>query len=143
MNNYTRQKLQREIRKYYLSKQGLLAIDEKISELEDRKTCIKSVDTSSVPNFGGGSKHEDSLLDILSDLDMLYRNRKAISRNCEIIEKCLDSMPKIESNVILKLYGERCNIEIVKRHFNYEKSAIYGIANRGLEELGLLLYGED
>lgn len=143
LNNYTRQKLQREIRKYYLAKEGLLAIDEKILELEDRKTSIKSLDTSSVPNYGGGSKHEDSLLDIISDLDMLHRNRKYISRSCDMVEKCLNAIPKIERNVLLKLYGERCNIEVVKRHFNYEKSAIYGIANKGLEEFGLLLYGED
>ncbi len=45
--------------------------------------------------------------------------------------------------MLLKLYGERCNIEVVKRHFNYEKSSVYGIANKGLEEFGLLLYGED
>ncbi|UEB33934.1 hypothetical protein [Finegoldia magna] len=143
MNNYTRQKLQREIRKYYLAKEGLLAIDDKIKVLQSRKSGVKGIDMSAVPNFGGGSRYEDSLLDIISDLDMLYRNRKYISRSCDIVEKCLNAIPRIERNVLLKLYGERCNIEVVKRHFNYEKSAIYGIANKGLEEFGLLLYGED
>lgn len=142
MNNYTRQKLQREIRKYYLAKEGLLAIDEKILELEDRKTSIKSLDTSSVPNYGGGSKHEDSLLDIISDLDMLEKNKRYIQESCTCVEKALMSLSEMKRELLLKLYGERCNIEYLKRHFNYEKSAIYSIANKALEDFGLSLYGE-
>lgn len=143
MNNYTRQKLQREIRKYYLAKEGLLAIDEKILELEDRKTSIKSLDTSSVPNYGGGSKHEDSLLDIISDLDMLERNKTTTLQSCRVIEKCFDGMKDFEKDLLLKMYGERCNIDKLCRHFNYSRGNLYKISNRALEEFGLLLYAED
>lgn len=143
MNNYTRQKLQREIRKYYLAKEGLLAIDEKILELEDRKTSIKSLDTSSVPNYGGGSKHEDSLLDIISDLDMLERNKTAMIQSCRVIEKCFKGMKDFEKELLLKMYGERCNIDKLCRHFNYSRGNLYKISNRALEEFGLLLYAED
>lgn len=143
MNNYTRQKLQREIRKYYLAKEGLLAIDEKILELEDRKTSIKSLDTSSVPNYGGGSKHEDSLLDIISDLDMLERNKTTMLQSCRVIEKCFDGMKDFEKDLLLKMYGKRCNIDKLCRHFNYSRGNLYKISNRALEEFGLLLYAED
>lgn len=142
MNEFTRRKLQREIRKYYLAKEGLLAIDEKILELEDRKTSIKSLDTSSVPNYGGGSRYEDSLLDIISDLDMLEKNKRYIQESCVCVEKALMSLSDMKRELLLKLYGERCNIEYLKRHFNYEKSAIYSIANKALEDFGLSLYGE-
>lgn len=143
MNNYTRQKLQREIRKYYLAKEGLLAIDEKILELEDRKTSIKSLDTSSVPNYGGGSKHEDSLLDIISDLDMLERNKTTMIQSCRVIEKCFKGMKDFEKELLLKMYGERCNIDKLCRHFNYSRGNLYKISTRALEEFGLLLYAED
>ena len=65
MNGYTRNKLSREIRKYYLTKEGLLAVDEKMRELQDKKLRVKGIDMSVAPNFGGGSRYEDSLLDII------------------------------------------------------------------------------
>lgn len=142
MNNYTRNKLAREIRKYYLAKEGLLAIDDKIKVLQSRKSGVKGIDMSAVPNFGGGSRYEDSLLDIISDLDMLERNKRHIQESCVCVEKALMSLTDMKRELLLKLYGERCNIEYLKRHFNYEKSAIYSIANKALEDFGLSLYGE-
>lgn len=142
MNNYTRNKLAREIRKYYLAKEGLLAIDDKIKVLQSRKSGVKGIDMSAVPNFGGGSRYEDSLLDIISDLDMLEKNKRHIQESCVCVEKALMSLSEMKRELLLKLYGERCNIEYLKRHFNYEKSAIYSIANKALEDFGLSLYGE-
>lgn len=142
MNNYTRNKLAREIRKYYLAKEGLLAIDEKIKVLQSRKNGVKGIDMSAIPNYGGGSRYEDSLLDIISDLDMLEKNKQHIQESCVCVEKALMSLSDMKRELLLKLYGERCNIEYLKRHFNYEKSAIYSIANKALEDFGLSLYGE-
>lgn len=142
MNNYTRNKLAREIRKYYLAKEGLLAIDDKIKVLQSRKSGVKGIDMSAVPNFGGGSRYEDSLLDIISDLDMLEKNKRHIQESCVCVEKALMSLSDMKKELLIKLYGERCNIEYLKRHFNYEKSAIYSIANKALEDFGLSLYGE-
>nr|DAF46583.1 MAG TPA: Protein of unknown function (DUF1492) [Myoviridae sp. ct1ba2] len=142
MNNYTRNKLAREIRKYYLAKEGLLAIDDKIKVLQSRKSGVKGIDMSAIPNFGGGSRYEDSLLDIISDLDMLEKNKRHIQESCVCVEKALMSLSDMKRELLLKLYGERCNIEYLKRHFNYEKSAIYSIANKALEDFGLSLYGE-
>ena len=142
MNNYTRNKLAREIRKYYLAKEGLLAIDDKIKVLQSRKSGVKGIDMSAVPNFGGGSRYEDSLLDIISDLDMLEKNKRYIQESCACVEKALKSLSDMKRELLLKLYGERCNIEYLKRHFSYEKSAIYSIANKALEDFGLSLYGE-
>lgn len=142
MNNYTRNKLAREIRKYYLAKEGLLAIDDKIKVLQSRKSGVKGIDMSAIPNFGGGSRYEDSLLDIISDLDMLEKNKKHIQESCACVEKALMSLSDMKKELLIKLYGERCNIEYLKRHFNYEKSAIYSIANKALEDFGLSLYGE-
>lgn len=142
MNNYTRNKLAREIRKYYLAKEGLLAIDDKIKVLQSRKSGVKGIDMSAIPNYGGGSRYEDSLLDIISDLDMLEKNKQHIQESCVCVEKALMSLSDMKRELLLKLYGERCNIEYLKRHFNYEKSAIYSIANKALEDFGLSLYGE-
>ena len=142
MNNYTRNKLAREIRKYYLAKEGLLAIDDKIKVLQSRKSGVKGIDMRAIPNFGGGSRYEDSLLDIISDLDMLEKNKRYIQENCACVEKALMSLSDMKRELLIKLYGERCNIEYLKRHFNYEKSAIYSIANKALEDFGLSLYGE-
>ena len=71
MYNYTRNKLAREIRKYYLAKEGLLAIDDKIKVLQSRKSGVKGIDMSAIPNYGGGSRYEEKLLGIISDLGML------------------------------------------------------------------------
>lgn len=142
LNNYTRNKLAREIRKYYLAKEGLLAIDDKIKVLQSRKSGVKGIDMSAIPNFGGGSRYEDSLLDIISDLDMLEKNKRYIQESCACVEKALMSLSEMKRELLIKLYGERCNIEYLKRHFNYEKSAIYSIANKALEDFGLSLYGE-
>lgn len=142
MNNYTRNKLAREIRKYYLVREGLLAIDDKIKVLQSRKSGVKGIDMSAIPNYGGGSRYEDSLLDIISDLDMLEKNKKCIQESCACVEKALMSLSDMKRELLIKLYGERCNIEYLKRHFNYEKSAIYSIANKALEDFGLSLYGE-
>lgn len=142
MNNYTRNKLAREIRKYYLAKEGLLAIDDKIKVLQSRKSGVKGIDMSAIPNFGGGSRYEDSLLDIISDLDMLEKNKRYTQESCACVEKALMSLSDMKRELLLKLYGERCNIEYLKRHFSYEKSAIYSIANKALEDFGLSLYGE-
>lgn len=142
MNNYTRNKLAREIRKYYLAKEGLLAIEDKIKVLQSRKSGVKGIDMSAIPNFGGGSRYEDSLLDIISDLDMLEKNKQHIQESCACVEKALMSLSDMKRELLIKLYGERCNIEYLKRHFNYEKSAIYSIANKALEDFGLSLYGE-
>lgn len=143
MNNYTRQKLQREIRKYYLAKEGLLAVDEKIRELQDKKLRVKGIDMSVAPNFDGGSRYEDSLLDIISDLDMLEKNKKIMLQRCKVVEKCFDGMKEFEKELLLKMYGERCNIDKLCRHFNYSRGNLYKISTRALEEFGLLLYAED
>ena len=142
MNNYTRNKLAREIRKYYLAKEGLLAIDDKIKVLQSRKSGVKGIDMSAIPNFGGGSRYEDSLLDIISDLDMLEKNKRYIQESCACVEKALMRLSDMKKELLIKLYGERCKIAYLKRHFNYEKSAIYSIANKALEDFGLSLYGE-
>lgn len=143
LNNYTRQKLQREIRKYYLAKEGLLAVDEKIRELQDKKLRVKGIDMSVAPNFDGGSRYEDSLLDIISDLDMLEKNKKIMLQRCKVVEKCFDGMKEFEKELLLKMYGERCNIDKLCRHFNYSRGNLYKISTRALEEFGLLLYAED
>lgn len=132
----------REIRKYYLAKEGLLAIDDKIKVLQSRKSGVKGIDMSAIPNFGGGSRYEDSLLDIISDLDMLEKNKRYIQKSCACVEKALMSLSDMKRELLIKLYGERCSIEYLKRHFSYEKSAIYSIANKALEDFGLSLYGE-
>ncbi|MDU4017914.1 MAG: hypothetical protein E7H28_00135 [Finegoldia magna] len=143
MNNYTRNKLSREIRKYYLTKEGLLAVDEKIRELQDKKLRVKGIDMSVAPNFDGGSRYEDSLLDIISDLDMLEKNKKIMLQRCKVVEKCFDGMKEFEKELLLKMYGERCNIDKLCRHFNYSRGNLYKISTRALEEFGLLLYAED
>lgn len=143
MNSYTRQKLQREIRKYYLNKEGLIAVDEKMEELKDRKMRVKGIDMSAIPNFGGGIRYEDSLLDIISDLDMLEKNKKIMVQSCSVVEKCFMGMKEFEKELLLKMYGERCNIDKLCRHYSYSRGNLYKISNRALEEFGLLLYAED
>lgn len=143
MNNYTRNKLSREIRKYYLTKEELLAVDEKMRELQDKKIRVKGIDMSVAPNFGGGSRYEDSLLDIISDLDMLEKNKKTMLQSCKAVEKCFEGMKEFEKELLLKMYGERCNIDKLCRHYSYSRGNLYKISNRALEEFGLLLYAED
>ena len=143
MNNYTRNKLAREIRKYYLAKEGLLAVDEKMRELQDKKLRVKGIDMSVASNFDGGSRYEDSLLDIISDIDMLEKNKKIMLQRCKVVEKCFDGMKEFEKELLLKMYGERCNIDKLCRHFNYSRGNLYKISTRALEEFGLLLYAED
>lgn len=143
MNEFTRRKLQREIRKYYLAKEGLLAIDDKIKVLQSRKNGVKGIDMSAIPNFGGGSRYEDSLLDIISDLDMLEKNKKIMQQSCKAVEKCFEGMKEFEKELLLKMYGERCNIDKLCRHYSYSRGNLYKISNKALEEFGLFLYAED
>jgi hypothetical protein len=143
LNSYTRNKLSREIRKYYLTKERLLAVDEKMRELQDKKLRVKGIDMSVAPNFGGGSRYEDSLLDIISDLDMLEKNKKIMLQSCKAVEKCFEGMKEFEKELLLKMYGERCNIDKLCRHYSYSRGNLYKISNRALEEFGLLLYAED
>lgn len=126
-----------------MTKEGLLAVDEKIRELQDKKLRVKGIDMSVAPNFDGGSRYEDSLLDIISDLDMLEKNKKIMLQRCKVVEKCFDGMKEFEKELLLKMYGERCNIDKLCRHFNYSRGNLYKISTRALEEFGLLLYAED
>ena len=98
---------------------------------------------SVAPNFGGGSRYEDSLLDIISDLDMLEKNKKRMLQSCRAVEKCFEGMKEFEKELLLKMYGERCNIDKLCRHYSYSRGNLYKISNRALQEFGLLLYAED
>lgn len=126
-----------------MTKEGLLAVDEKMRELQDKKLRVKGIDMSVAPNFGGGSRYEDSLLDIISDLDMLEKNKKIMMQSCKAVEKCFGGMKEFEKELLLKMYGERCNIDKLCRHYSYSRGNLYKISNRALEEFGLLLYAED
>lgn len=126
-----------------MTKEGLLAVDEKMRELQDKKLRVKGIDMSVAPNFGGGSRYEDSLLDIISDLDMLEKNKKIMLQSCRAVEKCFEGMKEFEKELLLKMYGERCNIDKLCRHYSYSRGNLYKISNRALEEFGLLLYAED
>lgn len=126
-----------------MTKEGLLAVDEKMRELQDKKLRVKGIDMSVAPNFDGGSRYEDSLLDIISDLDMLEKNKKIMLQRCKVVEKCFDGMKEFEKELLLKMYGERCNIDKLCRHYSYSRGNLYKISNRALEEFGLLLYAED
>ena len=126
-----------------MTKEGLLAVDEKMRELQDKKLRVKGIDMSVAPNFGGGSRYEDSLLDIISDLDMLEKNKKIMLQSCKAVEKCFERMKEFEKELLLKMYGERCNIDKLCRHYSYSRGNLYKISNRALEEFGLLLYAED
>ena len=126
-----------------MTKEGLLAVDEKMRELQDKKLRVKGIDMSVAPNFGGGSRYEDSLLDIISDLDMLEKNKKIMLQSCKAVEKCFEGMKEFEKELLLKMYGERCNIDKLCRHYSYSRGNLYKISNRALEEFGLLLYAED
>lgn len=126
-----------------MTKEGLLAVDEKMIELQDKKLRVKGIDMSVAPNFGGGSRYEDSLLDIISDLDMLEKNKKIMLQSCKAVEKCFEGMKEFEKELLLKMYGERCNIDKLCRHYSYSRGNLYKISNRALEEFGLLLYAED
>lgn len=126
-----------------MTKERLLAVDEKMRELQDKKLRVKGIDMSVAPNFGGGSRYEDSLLDIISDLDMLEKNKKIMLQSCRAVEKCFEGMKEFEKELLLKMYGERCNIDKLCRHYSYSRGNLYKISNRALEEFGLLLYAED
>ena len=126
-----------------MTKERLLAVDEKMRELQDKKLRVKGIDMSVAPNFGGGSRYEDSLLDIISDLDMLEKNKKIMLQSCKAVEKCFEGMKEFEKELLLKMYGERCNIDKLCRHYSYSRGNLYKISNRALEEFGLLLYAED
>lgn len=126
-----------------MTKDGLLAVDEKMRELQDKKIRVKGIDMTVAPNFGGGSRYEDSLLDIISDLDMLEKNKKIMLQSCKAVEKCFEGMKEFEKELLLKMYGERCNIDKLCRHYSYSRGNLYKISNRALEEFGLLLYAED
>ena len=126
-----------------MTKEGLLAVDEKMRELQDKKLRVKGIDMSVAPNYGGGSRYEDSLLDIISDLDMLEKNKKIMLQSCRAVEKCFEGMKEFEKELLLKMYGERCNIDKLCRHYSYSRGNLYKISNRALEEFGLFLYAED
>ena len=126
-----------------MTKDALLAVDEKMRELQDKKIRVKGIDMTVAPNFGGGSRYEDSLLDIISDLDMLEKNKKIMLQSCKAVEKCFEGMKEFEKELLLKMYGERCNIDKLCRHYSYSRGNLYKISNRALEEFGLLLYAED
>lgn len=126
-----------------MTKEGLLAVDEKMRELQDKKLRVKGIDMSVAPNFGGASRYEDSLLDIISDLDMLEKNKKKMQQSCKAVEKCFEGMKEFEKELLLKMYGERCNIDKLCRHYSYSRGNLYKISNKALEEFGLFLYAED
>ena len=147
MQDFYRKIIMEELYRYVIYKESIDSLKGQLKELEEKKFSYGVAKYG--PDEGKGSGDNKEEAKIINTNSKIYNLQKNIGRAEEIIKRyddALDKLDYMDKEILISLYGHkgkrdgRLNDLIDKYH--YEKSTLYRIANRALEEVSLRLYGD-
>lgn len=136
-----------ELYRYVIYKGSMDSLKGQLKELEEKKFSYGVAKYGLDEGKGSGDNKEEAK--IINTNSKIYNLQKNIARAEELIKRyddALDKLDYMDKEILINLYGHkgkrdgRLNGLIDKYH--YEKSTLYRIANRALEEVSLRLYGD-
>ena len=132
-----------DLKNYEALRISLMNLPDKISEIQSRKTEIRSARTDGVPVKGGGNAYEERILDCMvaeARLDVtLQRNKWRMND----LERSLSHLTDEERRVLDLFYmhhRSKC-VDILCQELHYEKSQIYRIRDQALIRFTKMMYG--
>lgn len=131
-----------ELRNYERLKMSLQNIKDRIQSIEEQKFSLKS-SSDDTPVQGGGSKHEDKILNLIVEEERLKHTYKANKLRVSLVEKGLDALNDIERTVITEFAKNRPGVavELIADKTGYERAQIYRIYDSALYKFTIAEYG--
>ncbi len=133
-----------ELRQYADISASLINIRERIEAIDSDMTAIKG-STSSVPVKGGGSKYEDSLLNLIVEKNRLRALYKANKHRHSVIKRGLDALNDTEMKVINRFYIQGMKytaaVNTLRDEIGYEEASINRIRNAALYHYTVAEFG--
>lgn len=139
--------LKEELRRYADVKFALeYSIPTAIARERDKMTNLRcSLEKLGRGRSGSIHRLEDSLLDCVSRIDMLERNKKASTELVEGLEKALSALTDEERCIIETAYIHRepGYVEVLGESLGYGRSNVYRAMAKALKRMAVLYYGVD
>ena len=151
MQDFYRKLVKEELYYYSRYKDSLASLSCRIRELEEQK--IKSGVANYSLSEGKGSasggtfsNEEKAIIDINAKIDMLKRNKENALEHIAMIDRAMEGLDFKERDILLNIYGRRGKrdgrLDMLIAKYHYEKSQLYNIANRAIENVAFRLYGD-
>lgn len=131
-----------ELRNYERLKMSLQNIKDRIQGLEEQKFSIKS-SSDDTPVQGGGSKHEDKLLNLIVEQERLKHTYRANKLRVALVENGLSALSDVEKTVVTEFanYRPGVAVELIADKTGYERAQIYRIYDSALYKFTVAEYG--
>ena len=119
-------------------------IQAELKTLDARFSAIKATNYDKIPGGGGTNTQEEKILTAIAKRDELEADLKATSLHVEDMERLLETLQEDELTVIERMfiYRERGAAQKLMTELGYEKSQVYNIRDRALNNLAQARYGK-
>lgn len=128
--------IKKRLQMYSIMKEELEQLDERIKELQDKMTNIRSQSFDGVIANSGNSDKIGETIATISDLQTLYiRKSNELMRETLQIEKMISKLDVLERVIIRKKYLECKTWETVCVEMNYSYRGLQNIHSRIIQKL--------
>lgn len=116
---------------------------ERIKMLDEKMCSPHSTTYSVAPVHGGGSSHEEHIIDLIAQKQRLEDDIAEGELLAIEFERYFQSMSETQKDIILTLwvYRERSGIHHLSEKYAYSASTIYRISDEALSQIARLRYG--
>lgn len=147
MQDFYRRLIKDELYRYVVVKDSIGDLKLQLKELKDKRLSYGVAQygvTSGVSSET--NKEEMKIINLNCKISNLEKNISNSEELIEKMEKALGHLEPMEKEVLISLHGYRGRrdgrLEALIEKYHYEKSNLYKIANRCLEETSIRLYGD-
>jgi hypothetical protein len=131
-----------ELRDLPQMREALVSIPERIAYIEAKKTSLQS-SSDSTPVQGGGSSHEDRLLNLIVEEERLKLTLKAHKIRLKLIERGLEAVTE-DDRLILTTFAEHRSaeaVDILTAKLFLERSRVYQLWDAALKRYTVAEFG--
>lgn len=132
----------KDLKTYPQRKAAVQNIKEKIKILEEQMVSLKGI-SADEPVMGGLSKHEERLLNNITERERLSFSLKIAEELIDLTEKGLATLEERERQVLEGFYMQRAvnHVEALCEKMHIEKSTLYRIKDEALRKFTVAMYG--
>ena len=132
-----------ELRDLEAKRQFLSSAPDRIRELRQRSTAIRSARADATPARGGATPYEEAMINNMAARQKLEANIRIVSRDVKWLEDGLEKLSESERLVLDRFYVHRVSghVDRLMKELNMEQAQVYRLKDQALIHLARVLFG--
>lgn len=132
-----------ELKTLEAKRQFLASAPDRIRELRQRSTAIRSARTDATPARGGSTPYEDAMINNIAERQKLEANLRLVTADVKWLEGGLEKLDETERTALDRFYIHRVpgHVDKLMQELNVEQTQVYRMKDAALVHLARILFG--